>query len=464
MTVQMESMRERVGLGSAERPLLRLAMVGSMMLVFLIPISWIGDLVGERMARRSEAEAEVWGKWGGRQRIVGPALTVPYVHRWTERSADGKEIVRTVDRHLTILPNELRLQARIDAEERYRGIFSVPVYKVVLDVTGEFAAPDLAALQIEPELVDWQRSELAVGIADARAIQNRAVAIWNDAERAFQPGPGRLDTSGGIHAPVGPPFAGPRATFAFALELNGSGGLYFTASGQQTIATVLSNWPAPSFQGSWLPAERSGDDDGFRATWRIPFLARNQPSMWTTESSGLAKLEEAEFGVDLKTPVDAHRMAHRSVKYARLFIAMTFGTIWLIEVLAGVRVHPIQYLLIGGALCTFYLLELSLSEQTGFGTAYLIASLCVAGLISSYSGVVLKGWWRALGVATTIAALYAYLYVLLTNEDYALLFGSIGVFAAIAVAMLATRSIDWYAPLKTAGARTSDGAANAPSI
>jgi inner membrane protein len=144
-------------------------------------------------------------------------------------------------------------------------------------------------------------------------------------------------------------------------------------------------------------------------------------------------------------PVDHYRMAERSVKYAGLFILLTFATVWLIEVLAGVRVHPIQYLLLGGALCLFYLLELSLSEHLGFPAAYAVASVAVIGMVAAYGAVVLRSRRRALVVAAGVALLYAYLYLLLMNEDYALLIGSVGLFAILGAIMFATRRVDWYA-------------------
>ena len=43
-----------------------------------------------------------------------------------------------------------------------------------------------------------------------------------------------------------------------------------------------------------------------------------------------------------------------------------------------------------------------------------------------------------------LAALYAFIYILLQIESYALLVGSVGLFALLAVAMAASRRIDWY--------------------
>jgi inner membrane protein len=137
-------------------------------------------------------------------------------------------------------------------------------------------------------------------------------------------------------------------------------------------------------------------------------------------------------------------MAERSVKYASLFILLTFATLWLFEVRAGVRVHPIQFLMLGGALCLFYLLLLSLSEHMAFAPAYVLASVSVVGMVAAYGVVVLKGISRALAVGLGVAVLYGYLFVLLVNEDYALLMGSIGLFLILALIMYATRRVDWY--------------------
>jgi inner membrane protein len=138
-------------------------------------------------------------------------------------------------------------------------------------------------------------------------------------------------------------------------------------------------------------------------------------------------------------------MAGRSVKYAGLFLLLTFATVWLVEVLCAMQVHPIQYLLLGGALCVFYLLELSLSEHLGFGRAYLLATLAIVAQVGGYTAAVLRSRGRAAIVAGMVAALYGYLYVLLTNEDYALLIGSLGVFVILAAIMYLTRRVDWYA-------------------
>ena len=426
--------------------MLRLFLVGFLALLLQIPIAMIAGLVSERQERRQEAVAEVSSKWGNAQIITGPALVVPYTYRWTELATGGQEITRTEARNAIFLPEQLHIRGSIDSEIRYRGIFSVPVYRLGLTVEGEFARPSFSDLGVEPAAIGWERAYLAVGISDTRAIQEETAVSWNDQRVSFLPGTGAFtDGPKGIHAVVGVADTIQRFKFSFPLSLNGSLGLYLTPFGQQTVVELQSDYGHPSFQGNWLPAQRSVSASGFQAKWSIPFLGRNYPQAWTAETKMSEAVDGSRFGVELVNPVDHYRMAERSVKYAVLFILLTFAVVWLIEVLVGVRVHPIQYLMLGGALCLFYLLELSLSEHAGFPLAYALASISVIALVAAYSAAVLHRMGLALLVGAGVALLYVYLYILLMNEDFALLIGSLGLFAILAVIMYATRRVDWYA-------------------
>lgn len=445
MSLMLDSV-ERLASSIRSSQMLRLFSVGLLALLLQIPIAMIGGLVAERQERRQAAVTEVSSKWGNVQSIIGPVLIVPYTYRSTETSASGLQITRTETRNAIFLPEQLRVRGSIDAELRHRGIFSIPVYKVGLTLEGEFTRPSFAELGLEPAGVAWERAQLAIGISDARAIQQESAVTWNGKPVSFLPGTGAFTDGGtGIHAVVGLANGGQRAQFSFPLSLNGSLGVYLTPFAQNTIVELQSNYGHPSFQGNWLPVERSVSDAAFRAKWSIPFLGRNYPQAWKAEVGMRKEIDGSRFGVELVNPVDHYRMAERSVKYAGLFILLTFATLWLIEVLAGVRVHPIQYLLLGGALCLFYLLELSLSEHLGFPLAYTVASFSVVALVAGYSVVVLHHIRRALFVIAVVSLLYAYLYILLMNEDYALLIGSVGLFLILAAIMYATRRVDCYA-------------------
>ena len=449
----MQDSVERLTASLRSSRMLRLLLIGFLALLLQIPIEMIAQLVSERQQRRQEAVAEVSSKWGNDQIITGPALVVPYTFRWTEIATGGQEVTRTEVRNAVFLPERLHSRGSIDGETRFRGIFSVPVYRLSLTVEGEFARPSFAQFDLEPEAVNWDRAHLAVGISDARAIQEETSVSWNDQRVSFLPGTGAfLDGVVGIHAVVGVADTKERFTFSFPLSLNGSLGLYFTPFGQQTVVELRSDYGHPSFQGNWLPTERSVSGTDFQAKWSIPFLGRNYPQAWRAEDRMNEAVDASLFGVELVHPVDHYRMAERSVKYAFLFILLPFAVVWLIEVLVGVRVHPIQYLMLGGALCLFYLLELSLSEHIGFPIAYATASISIIALVAAYSVAVLHRLRLALLLAAGVASLYVYLYVLLMNEDFALLIGSLGLFAILAAIMYATRRVDWY----TGGSRSPE--------
>jgi len=327
---------------------------------------------------------------------------------------------------------------------RHRGIFSVPVYRLELQLKGRFLQPDFSDWGVAAEDVLWDRAELWVRISDARAIQNQAALSWNGAEVPFAPGLGEFGGAGsGIHVPLKGRVAGPGFEFSFPLSLNGSMGAYFAPLGRGTTVTLASSWSSPSFQGNWLPTDRKVRADGFDAKWVIPSLGRNYPQRWTSGTDVMQEMEKSKFGVSLLIPVDVYRMSERSVKYEFLFLLLTFLTLWMFEVLAKRRIHSVQYLLVGAAMCLFYLLLLSVSEHVGFFAAYLLASLAVIGLITAYCAAVLKGTGRALVVGGIVAALYVYLYILLMNEDYALLLGSVGLFGILAIVMYLTRGTDW---------------------
>ena len=448
---------ERLTTSMRNSHLLRLLVLAVLALVLQIPVAMISGLVTERQQRSDEAVKEVSSKWGAAQSLTGPALVVPYVQRHTEL-ANGQQVTRTESRSAVFLPEQLHVRGTMRSALRHRGIFAVPVYTLGLQVDGDFARPNIAELGVAPGDVDWSRAELAVGISDARAIQTATTLAWNADTVGFLPGTGGfLEGRNGIHAPVAVPTGATHIHFSFPLALNGSISTDFVPFAQTTLVELMGDSPHPSFQGKWLPTDRTLGDKSFSARWSVPFLGRGYPQAWASDTGMASVVDSTRFGVELVNPVDEYHMASRSVKYAFLFILLTFATVWLIEVLAGVRVHPIQYLMLGAALCLFYLLELALSEHLGFPVAYAIASAAVVGMVGAYSSSILHRTTRAAIVALGVALLYGYLYLLLMNEDYALLIGSVGLFAMLGAIMYATRRVDWYATARTTEVSTTGG-------
>lgn len=433
-------------LGTAVRrsPMIRLITVVFLALLLQIPVIMISILISERQQRRDQAVEEVSSKWGRAQALVGPALVVPYRRTWSEIGDDGKTVRREQSGSAVFLPEKLRVAGKLTPEIRRRGIFSIPVYALALQFEGAFGEPNWTALGLEAKDADWSEAYLALSVTDTRAIQEVGDLDWGGTKGSFLPGAGTFrEGNSGVHAPVAG-LAGKGGTFSFTARMNGTKGVSFAPFGKQTEVRLESTWNSPSFQGNWLPVRREVTDHGFTAEWSIPFVGRDFPQEWRSPQAYGAQVEKSRFGLDLVQSIDAYRMADRSVKYAILFLLLTLGSVWLAEIMARILVHPIQYLLLGAALCLFYLLELALSEHLGFAPAYLTATLAIVGLVAFYGGVVLGRPGRAALLAGGVAALYGYLYVVLTNEDYALLVGAIGLFVLLAAVMFVTRRVNWF--------------------
>ncbi len=421
----------------------RILLVAFLILLLQIPTAMIQGLVYERQSLRSEALSGITSKWGQQQNIVGPRLSIPYI----KRVQSGKEI-RAETKYGIFLPERLNITGDLKTEVRYRGIFEVPVYQANLDIQGRFGRPDLLAWGVRPEDILWDQAELSLQVADAHAIQNQAALNWNNKPVAFQPGIGKYGGGKtGIHASLRQQMEGKGFDFQIPLTINGSEKIVLAPFGQVTQVKLNSNWNNPSFQGLWLPNQRSVTAEGFTASWNIPSLGRNYPQQWNTETPVAPDLiDQSVFGVDFISPVDHYRMAERSIKYNFLFLVLTFAVFWLFEVTVRLRVHPLQYLLVGVAMSLFYLLQLALSEHLGFQLAYTVATIAVVVMITSYSISVLRAKKRGGIMGVLQATLYGYLYIVLANQDYSLLIGSIGLFIFLAIVMYLTHRINWFDP------------------
>lgn len=409
----------------------------------LIPLGMIRGLTIERAQRYDAARHDVAQAWGNAQYLGGPVLIVPF--RFT-RMVNAAAV--TVVDEVYVLPEELTFAATVDVEQLARGIYRVPVYTARLNATGRFAPPIIEGDYDNFEIL-WDEAQLALPISDARSLREPVRLQMGGGIAQFRPGGVRVAGFGPLLvtrlADLGLTAFDTDQAFSFDLVLGGTSALRFLPLAATTSVDLQSDWPSPRFGGAHLPAQRSVGDAGFSAQWRVLDLGRPFASSWRRSGQPPQAVEAAAFGVDLFTPIGVHEAALRAVKYAVLFLAFTFGAFFLYELFAALRLHPMQYLLVGCANCVFYLLLLALAEQIGFGPAYLASTLASIILIGGYSAAILGKIRRALPVVALLAALYGYLYVTLRAEDYALVFGALGVFAALAVFMYVTRRIEWYA-------------------
>jgi inner membrane protein len=425
---------------------MRLVVMGVILAALNVPLTMMCGVVSERSQRRDAVVSEVSREWGGAQTIGGPVLTVPYRYTWTDSSGRPQTTVA----YYHALPAALDVDGRIDPQERKRSIFQVVVYSTRLKLRGHFTRPVLADVRPVPEEIQWSRATLNLGVKDPRGIARAIQLTWDGRSEQFVPG----GTPNGLYASsVGAPAAGFSAdrerpiAFEIEVEIKGTRELRLLPGGNETTVRLVSSWPHPSFVGT-PPDQPQVDGSGFVATWRVPYFGRGFPAEWKADAQvdeHLARqAADAAFGVALLQPVDIYVQTDRAMKYAVLFIVMTFVIAFMREITGGVLLHPIQYLFVGFTLCLFYLLLLSLAEHRGFDGAYAAAAAATILLLSWYWSWVLGGLLQGVLMGAGLTALYGYLYLLLRLEDYALLAGSVGLFLMLALVMFLTRRVDWY--------------------
>ena len=411
----------------------RLVIMGALLIALLLPLSMVQSVVSERASRRGSVVEEVSATWGGVQTIGGPVLTVPYRYAWTD--GDGKPRFGTAQAFF--LPDALDIKGTLEPQVLERGLFEVVVYKAHLTMTGRFVRPDFTGIKPGPAQPEWDDATLSIGVADPRGIATRVVLKWNGGDVAL--GPGSESTGlfmSGLHGAAGGLSAIRDAgsiPFALDLDVNGSRELKVLPAGSETTVQLTSTWPHPSFVGAPLPVTRETSRAGFSGRWNVPYFGRGYPPRWTSIGLDAGKIkgraDASAVGVSLLQPVDIYQQAERAVKYAALFIVMTFVVFFLWEIVRSRLLHPIQYLFVGFGMCVFYLLLVSISEHVGFDIAYASAAGATTLLIGGYSVYVLGGLMEGGLMGLGLGTLYGFLYLLLRLEDYALLAGSVGLFA-----------------------------------
>lgn len=435
---------------SSQRIAVKLAGILILVVVLLIPLGMIGSTLNERLVRRNEAVTEITSSWGKEQAVIGPVLVVPYHYTFkTLKDTLVKGVVSKVEVSETatakawFLPEQLSIEGDMQPEKLHRGIYNAVVYRGALKLTGKFQAPDFNALKIKADQVLWDDAVIAVGVTDLRGTAEALQFRLGSESFRMSPGTQLDGVPAGIHATVGRKAANAKdLSFAMDLSLKGSAGIHFVPLGVQNNVKLSSPWPDPSFNGQFLPAERSVKPEGFEAAWKVSYYGREYPQS-AASAFPVDQVLASQFGVAFYSAVDSYRMVERARKYGILFFTLVFAAFFVYETLAGLRIHVVQYTLTGAALCLFYLGLLSLSEFTPFGAAYLLAACASILMITLYSWTVLRGGRPTLLIGAELAAIYTFLYVTLQLQDYSLLLGTAGLFVVLALIMYFTRNLDW---------------------
>lgn len=429
----------------------RMIIIGLLILVLLIPLSFVQSLIKERAQRQKEVITEINSKWGEENSFSGPILKIPYTLKTEilfidpETTEKKTRIDRTIE-YVYFSPEKLVGKSKIDAKELKRSIYKTAVYEGVLNVTGQLAEPNFTSLNINPEDVLWEKSTVLIQTTNLKGIKSNLSLKMGNQEFTLAPKfENNASQKSKWHNLETEAFDFRNLSsdeFSFELKFNGSEEFNLIPLAKHTVLNIQSNWKSPSFIGEFLPKNETDkvSKEGFNANWEILYFNRPFSQVFL---NNLPNLSEYSFGVNFLVPVDEYQKSERSAKYGYLVITFTFLFFFLIQSVNKIQIHSFQYFLIGLALVMFYTLLISISEHSDFLKAYFIASISVVGLISLYSASVLKKSKFALFVAASLSALYSFIYIIIQLENYALLAGSIGLFVILGIVMFVSRKIEW---------------------
>lgn len=455
----------------------KLGALAVIVLLLLIGLGLIEDVVRDRQRYRSMTAQSVADSLAGPQTLMGPMIHSACVESWDVETGKGEER-RSVEQRreflLTAMPEQLKVVTGAAMEERARGLHKVNTYNLKSHVTAQWGA--LTSLQPQSTMkgsrMNCGAPILMVAVGDARGIRTARVTLGEQA-LVLKPGTFHPTYARGLHAGLSESVRGEATglTATLDLELVGTERLAIVPIGGNTEVQMSSSWPHPSFSGQFLPSEREVTKAGFTARWRLSSLATtaqkdiadgkrvcvnsgggggDDSSEYATGNATPRECAES-FSVAFVDPVNPYTLADRATKYGVLFIALTFVAVGLFELMKKLRVHPVQYLLVGSALCSFFLLLVSLSEHLPFGISYGIAATACVLLLAYYASHMLGSLARGIPLGAGIALLYGLLYVLLQLEQTALAVGSIALFLVLAAVMVLTRKVNWYGLNPSAG-------------
>ncbi|MCR5065923.1 MAG: cell envelope integrity protein CreD [Bacteroidales bacterium] len=416
----------------------KLLIISLLCLLLLVPWFFIRFTISERNSTESSAEQEVYSKWGGQQLVKGPAIRV------SGTKDEG---------NFLLLPETLDITSDASCRSLNRGIYDFTVYDAEVVLKGHFIMPkNMPASQFNRLMLNCWNMEVELsslkGLTDNPTVKIDGKELtpqditFSDSRLMWRVNLNSLLDGGSLE-------------YEITIKLRGSKSLNYLPTGNTTNVKMTSDCATPSFCGNFLPTERDVRNDGFDAEWKVLAINRSfsqivNESKWRNMNLRGGYYLEGEdsgddsFGVELRLPVEQYQQNERAVKYAYLIVLLTFAIVFFMELRRECPIHPVQYLLVGIAIMLFYTLLLSFSEHLSFLVAYIIATVMTVALLTFYLGGIMHDKKVGLAIGGVLTVCYIFIYILLQIESYALLVGSIGLFAVLAAAMAASRKVEWY--------------------
>jgi len=428
-------------------PLYKIALILGLAAATILPNMLIGNVIEEREQRQQSVRDEIKRNWGPQQTVYSPTLIIPY------QAGDRPR------QYVKIAATQLDLVADLMPEQRKRGLFQTTVYNATLDMKGGFVVPPEARLRDFVSDKDggrfvWNEAAIVFGSADGLTGMRASDKItidgvatqWQpclEAVRSEQSCRGSTTSTTVLAAaPLLPDANGARVRFNTIVNLRGTASLCFLHGGKDLAATFRSDWPSPSFIGNTLPLSSVITPERFEAKWQVSEFGAPRISASTFVMDN-AMWKGPTIGVDLIEATPIYRMVTRVSKYGLLFVVLSFATYFFFEVLSRLRIHIVQYGLLGLSLSLFSLLLVSLAEPIGYTNGYLVSAALVLMQSGLYTAAVARRVKPTVTFAAVLATLFGFIYVLLGLETYSLLIGALALFGVVSALMVLTQMVKW---------------------
>lgn len=398
---------------------LKLLFIGFVIILLCIANGMITGKMEEREKTYRNAKESISISAGESFRFRGIRIAVPYEEK-DEVMENGQRVIKTSRSVWYYNADKIRYDADLESEIRTLGIYQSPVYTGKLSVSGSFVLPDFE--NTDTMVYFPEEAQLLIMVRSASLLEKPDVVLNGVAKKgSFYANAQETGVSFPVDA------KNRNLTFSTELCFRGADKFRVNLDSAETVLNVQADWPSPGFTGfSYLPDVRNLTDDGFSASWHIPFAT-------DSESIGFSFVE----------PVNLYQKLHRAQNYAFLFIIVPFIVLFLLEIFSELNLHPVNYLLCGAASVLFFLLLLSLSEHIQFVFAYLLGALASGLLVSLYVASITGKYKLGSVMCGVFLLMYSYLFFCLQSEDYALLSGSVFAFILLAVIMFVTRRVNW---------------------
>lgn len=421
----------------------KMSLIAGLAVATILPNLFISNLIEERESRQDGVRKELARNWGPEQSLYTPTLVIPY------QAGDRPR------QYVKIAPAKLDVAANLTPQERKRGLFHATVYDVKVDMSGAFAVPPEARLRDFVGDKDgrfvWNESAIVFGTTSSlTGLRSTDNIVIDGVETAWQPcieatrnaqacGTGALVLA---NVALAPNATGARVAFKSGVSLRGTRSLAVQFAGKELAAVFRSSWPTPSFSGNTLPLNSTITPEGFQANWQVTEFGSPRVSA-STLLLDAAMWRGACIAVDLIEATPIYRMITRVAKYGLLFVVLSFATYFFFEILSRLRIHVVQYGLLGLSLSLFSLLLVSLAEPIGYTSGYLIAAGMVLLQSTLYTAAVARRFKPTFLFACMLSTLFGFLYVLLGLETYSLLIGALALFVVVSALMVLTQMVRW---------------------